>query len=118
VEALDELLTWELGVRHLEAVIGSPWERSRPSNGLSPILNTWTASFATAKTKGNGIVRLESEITALTTDGAFQGGDYKEEPVEGIQAFALVWTAWLFLQEWWREELWKSEEPAGTTLPR
>jgi homoserine O-acetyltransferase len=74
------------------------------------------ATSGTAKTYGHGIVRLESEITALTTDEAFKGGDYKEEPVKGIQAFALVWTAWLFSQEWWREELWKSEEPAGTTF--
>ena len=74
------------------------------------------ATSGTAKTYGHGIVRLESEITALTTDQAFKGGDYTEEPVKGIQAFSLVWTAWLFSQEWWRQELWKSEEPAGTTF--
>jgi homoserine O-acetyltransferase len=119
VEAVHELLTQELGVRHLEAVIGFSmgaqqafqWAVSYPE-----YMDRIVATSGTAKTYGHGIVRLESEITALTTDGAFQGGDYKEEPVKGIQAFSLVWTAWLFSQEWWREELWKSEEPAGTTF--
>ncbi len=119
VEAVHQLLTQELGVRHLVAVIGFSmgaqqafqWAVSYPD-----YMNRIVATSGTAKTYGHGIVRLESEITALTTDDAFQGGDYKEEPVKGIQAFSLVWTAWLFSQEWWRQELWKSEEPAGTTF--
>jgi homoserine O-acetyltransferase len=106
-------------VRHLQAVIGFSmgaqqafqWAVSYPG-----YMDRIVATSGTAKTYGHGIVRLESEITALTTDEAFQGGDYKQEPVKGIQAFSLVWTAWLFSQEWWREELWKSEEPAGTTF--
>ena len=119
VEAVHQLLTQELGVRHLQAVIGFSmgaqqafqWAVSYPG-----YMDRIVATSGTAKTYGHGIVRLESEITALTTDEAFKSGDYKEEPVKGIQAFALVWTAWLFSQEWWREELWKSEEPAGTTF--
>ena len=119
VEAVHQLLTAELRVRHLQAVIGFSmgaqqafqWAVSYPD-----YMDRIVATSGTAKTYGHGIVRLESEITALTTDEAFQGGDYKEEPVKGIQAFSLVWTAWLFSQEWWREELWKSEEPAGTTF--
>jgi homoserine O-acetyltransferase len=119
VEAVHQLLTQELGVRHLVAVIGFSmgaqqafqWAVSYPD-----YTDRIVATSGTAKTYGHGIVRLESEITALTTDEAFEGGDYKEEPVKGIQAFSLVWTAWLFSQEWWRQELWKSEEPAGTTF--
>jgi homoserine O-acetyltransferase len=114
VEAVHQLLTQELGVRHLQAVIGFSmgaqqafqWAVSYPD-----YMDRIVATSGTAKTYGHGIVRLESEITALTTDEAFKGGDYKEEPVKGIQAFSLVWTAWLFSQEWWREELWKSDEP-------
>jgi homoserine O-acetyltransferase len=119
VEAVHQLLTRELGVRHLAAVIGFSmgaqqafqWAVSYPD-----YMDRIVATSGTAKTYGHGIVRLESEITALTTDEAFQGGDYKQEPVKGIQAFSLVWTAWLFSQEWWRQELWKSDEPAGTTF--
>jgi homoserine O-acetyltransferase len=112
VEAVHQLLTGELGVRHLQAVIGFSmgaqqafqWAVSWPE-----YMDRIVATSGTAKTYGHGIVRLESEITALTTDEAFQGGDYQQEPVKGIQAFSLVWTAWLFSQEWWREELWRTE---------
>jgi homoserine O-acetyltransferase len=74
------------------------------------------ATSGTAKTYGHGIVRNESEIGAITTDAAFEGGDYKAEPEKGIQEFALVWTAWLYSQEWWRQELWKTDAKPGTTL--
>src|SRR5579862_612520 len=119
VEAVHQLLTTKLGVRHLQAVIGFSmgaqqafqWAVSYPD-----YMDRIVATSGTAKTYGHGIVRLESEITALTTDEAFKGGDYATEPVKGIQAFSLVWTAWLFSQEWWRKELWRTEEPAGTTF--
>jgi homoserine O-acetyltransferase len=75
------------------------------------------ATSGTAKTYGHGIVRLEGQIAALTTDPAFAGGDYKAEPEKGIQAFSLVWTGWLFSQEWWRRELWRSDPSLGNTLP-
>jgi homoserine O-acetyltransferase len=70
----------------------------------------------TAKTYGHGVVRLESEIAALTTDAAFKDGDYTTPPTKGIEAFSIVWTAWLFSQEWWRKELWKEGAKPGTTF--
>jgi homoserine O-acetyltransferase len=119
VEAVHELLTKELGIRHLSAVIGFSmgaqqafqWSVSYPD-----FMGRIVATSGTAKTYGHGIVRLESQIAALTTDPAFKDGEYTAEPEKGIQAFSLVWTAWLFSQEWWRQELWKTEEPAGTTF--
>jgi homoserine O-acetyltransferase/O-succinyltransferase len=119
VEAVHQLLTRELGVKHLQAVIGFSmgaqqafqWAVSYPD-----YMDRIVATSGTAKTYGHGIVRLESEINAIETDDAFKNGDYTEEPVKGIQSFSLVWTAWLFSQEWWHQELWKTEEPAGTTL--
>ena len=119
VEAVHELLTKELGIRHLSAVIGFSmgaqqafqWSVSYPD-----FMGRIVATSGTAKTYGHGIVRLESQIAALTTDPAFKAGEYTAEPEKGIQAFSLVWTAWLFSQEWWRQELWKTEEPAGTTF--
>src|SRR5271170_7328938 len=119
IEAVHQLLTTELGVHHLKAVIGFSmgaqqafqWAVSYPD-----FMDRIVATSGTAKTYGHGIVRLESEITALTTDEAFQGGDYKQEPVKGIQAFSLVWTAWLFSQEWWRKELWRQDDPPGKSL--
>ena len=28
----------------------------------------------------------------------------------------MVWAAWLYSQEWWRRELWKTSSPSGTTF--
>jgi homoserine O-acetyltransferase len=119
VEAVHTLLTQELGVHHLQAVIGFSmgaqqafqWAVSYPD-----FMDRIVATSGTAKTYGHGIVRDESEIGAITTDPTFEGGDYKTEPEKGIQEFALVWTAWLYSQEWWRQELWKTDAKPGATL--
>ncbi len=124
VEAVHQLLTQQLHVQHLQAVIGFSmggqqafqWAVSYPH-----YMDRIIATSSTAKTYGHGIVRNEGEITAITTDAAFQNGDYKAEPEKGIQAFSLMWTGWLFSQEWWRKELWRQDDSAGpkfTTLPQ
>jgi len=71
VEAVHQLLTQELGVRHLQAVIGFSmgaqqafqWAVSYPD-----FMDRIVATSGTAKTYGHGIVRLEGQIAALTTD--------------------------------------------------
>jgi homoserine O-acetyltransferase len=119
VEIVHRLLVDSLGIRHLAAVVGFSmgaqqafqWAVSYPD-----YMDRIVATSGTAKTYGHGIVRLEGQIAALTADENFKGGDYTAEPEKGIQAFSIVWTGWLFSQEWWRQELWKIEEPAGTTF--
>ncbi len=121
VEGVHQLLTEELHVRHLQAVIGFSmgaqqafqWAVSYPT-----YMDRIVATSGTAKTYGHGIVRNESEITAIETDPVFANGNYKQQPEHGIEAFNLIWTAWLYGQQWWREELWKTEFPAGTKLPQ
>jgi homoserine O-acetyltransferase len=119
VRAVHQMLTEQLHVKHLRAVIGFSmgaqqafqWAVSYPD-----FMDRIVATSGTAKTYGHGIVRLESEIVALTTDPAFKGGDYVEQPTKGIQAFSIVWTGWLFSQEWWRRELWRTDESMGKTF--
>ena len=119
VEAVHRLLTEELHITHLRAVVGFSmgaqqafqWAVSYPT-----FADKIVATSGTAKTYGHGIVRLESEITAIATDPVFANGDYKEQPKKGIEAFAIVWTAWLFSQEWWRRELWREIAKPGTTF--
>jgi homoserine O-acetyltransferase/O-succinyltransferase len=116
VEAVHRLLTEQLHVRHVRAVIGFSmgaqqafqWAVSYPQ-----FMDRIVATSGTAKTYGHGIVRLEGEIAALTADAAFRGGDYTDQPEKGIQAFAMVWTGWLFSQEWWRRELWRTDASLG-----
>jgi homoserine O-acetyltransferase/O-succinyltransferase len=119
VEAVHRLLTEELKVTHLRAVIGFSmgaqqafqWAVSYPA-----FMDRIVATSGTAKTYGHGIVRLEGQIAALTADAAFNGGDYSAPPAKGLEAFGMVWAGWLYSQEWWRRELWRTGSPEGTTF--
>ena len=119
VSAVHRLLTDELKIKHLRAVIGFSmgaqqafqWAVSYPD-----FMDRIVATAGTAKTHGHGVVRLEGQIAALTADENFKSGEYISPPVKGLEAFAMVWTGWLYSQEWWRLERWKDNAPAGTTL--
>ncbi len=119
VQAGHRLLTEELKVTHLRAVIGFSmgaqqafqWAVSYPT-----FADRLVATSGTAKTYPHGIVRLQGQIAALTADEAFKNGDYTVEPAKGLEAFGTVWLGWLFSQEWWHEELWRTEEKPGTTF--
>ena len=119
VEAVHRLLTDELKVTHLRAVVGFSmgaeqafqWAVSHPS-----YMDAIVATAGTAKCYGHGYVRLEGQIAALTTDPAWQDGDYTTPPTKGLEAFGMVWAGWLYSQEWWRRELWRTSMPAGTTF--
>jgi homoserine O-acetyltransferase len=121
VEAVHRLLADELKIAHLRAVIGFSmgaqqafqWAVSYPT-----FADRIVATCGTAKTYGHGVVRLEGQIAALTADAAFQNGDYTAPPKKGLEAFGVVWTAWLYSQEWWRRELWREGAPAGTTFEK
>jgi homoserine O-acetyltransferase len=119
VEAVHRLLIEELKVTHLKAVIGFSmgaqqafqWAVSYPE-----FADRIVATSGTAKTYPHGIVRLEGQIAALTADPAFQGGDYTAPPRIGLEAFGMVWAGWLYSQEWWRRELWRTSAAPGTTF--
>jgi homoserine O-acetyltransferase/O-succinyltransferase len=121
VEAVHRLLTDELHIPHLRAIIGFSmgaeqafqWAVSYPT-----FADRIVTTAGTAKCYPHGFVRLESEINAIATDPVFNGGDYTTQPTKGIEAFALVWTAWLYGQEWWRKELWRADAKPGTTFER
>src|SRR5450432_1049968 len=119
VDAVHRLLVDELKITHLRALIGFSmgaeqafqWAVSYPA-----FADRIVATSGTAKTYPHGIVRLEGQIAALTADDAFQNGDYKTEPQKGIETFSVVWTGWLYSQEWWRKELWRDPAKPGLTF--
>src|SRR5271170_1970174 len=119
VEAVHRLLTEELKVTHLRALIGFSmgaeqafqWAVSYPT-----FTDRIVATSGTAKCYPHGVVRLESEIGAIAGDPVFQNGDYTARPVKGIEEFGTVWLAWLYSQEWWRKELWRPTAQPGTTF--
>jgi homoserine O-acetyltransferase len=119
VEAVHRLLVEELKIAHVRAIIGFSmgaqqafqWAISYPQ-----FAGRIVATSGTAKTYPHGIVRLEGQIAALTADVAFQNGDYTSPPKKGLEAFGMVWAAWLYSQEWWRRELWRSTARPGATI--
>jgi homoserine O-acetyltransferase/O-succinyltransferase len=119
VAAVHRLLTEKLGITHVRAVIGFSmgaqqafqWAVSFPD-----FADRVVATSGTGKTYAHGVVRLEGQIAAITADATFNGGDYSAEPVKGMQAFGMVWAGWLYSQEWWRRELWRTNSPPGTTF--
>ncbi len=119
VQAVHTLLVEELKITHLRAIVGFSmgaeqafqWAVSYPV-----FADRIVATSGTAKCYPHGVVRLESQIAAITADPAFQGGDYKTPPAKGLEVFGTVWAAWLYSQEWWRKELWRDSRPAGTTF--
>ena len=119
VAAVHQLLTQDLKITHLRAIIGFSmgaqqafqWAVSYPT-----FMDRIVATSGTAKTYGHGVVRLESQIAALTADATFKDGDYTTPPTKGLEAFNTVWTAWLYSQEWWRRELWRADAKPGTTF--
>jgi homoserine O-acetyltransferase len=119
VDAVHRLLAEELKITHLRAIIGFSmgaqqafqWAVSHPS-----FADRIVATSGTAKTHPHGVVRLEGQIAAIAADPTFQNGDYTAQPAKGLEAFGAVWAAWLYSQEWWRRELWRTTSPAGTTF--
>jgi homoserine O-acetyltransferase len=119
VEAVHRLLVEELKITHVRAIIGFSmgaqqafqWAVSYPE-----FAGRIVATSGTAKTYPHGVVRLEGQIAALTADVAFQNGDYTAPPRKGLEAFGMVWAAWLYSQEWWRRELWRNPSRPGATF--
>src|SRR6202049_4333784 len=90
VEAVHRLLTEDLRVTHLRAVVGFSMGAQQAFHGAlsSPTFaGRIVATSGTAKTYPHGVVRLEGQIAALTADVAFQGGDYTAPPAQGLGAF-------------------------------
>ncbi len=119
VEAVHHLLVDQLKVTHLRAIIGFSmgaeqafqWAVSYPI-----FADRIVATSGTAKCYPHGYIRLESQINAIELDPTFNNGDYTKQPTKGVEAFALIWTAWLYSQEWWRNELWREGAKPGTTF--
>ena len=119
VNAVHQMLTEELHIQHLRAVIGFSmgaqqafqWSVSYPK-----FMDRVVATSGTAKTYGHGIVRNEGQIAAIADESTFNNGDYTAEPVKGIETFSIMWTGWLYSQQWWREELWRRKDRPGLTL--
>src|ERR1700722_17808294 len=118
VNVVHRLLLDSLHLTHLQAIVGFSmgaeqafqWAVSYPD-----FADRIVATSGTAKCYPHGVVRLEGQIAALEADADFQDGDYASEPLHGMRAYGTVWAGWLFSQEWWRQQLWRSDSSMGKT---
>jgi len=62
---------------------------------------------ASARTSPHNFVFLEGVKAALTADQVFAGGNYREQPVAGLKAFARVYAGWAFSQTFYREHMYR-----------
>lgn len=110
VNATHRLLTEQLGVKRLKAVIGFSmgaqqafqWAVSYPT-----LMEAIVPYCGTAKEYPHGIARLEGFKSAVMADAAFDGGRYTAPPLKGLKAGGRHWAAWGTSQEWYRRELFK-----------
>jgi homoserine O-acetyltransferase len=111
VEAMHRLLTEQLSVRRLRAVIGHSmgaqqafqWAVSHPD-----LVDLVVAIAGTAKTHPHGVARLESALTLIEHDASIAAGA-DTLSTAGKRAWIYHWMAWIYSPEWWRERLYESE---------
>jgi homoserine O-acetyltransferase len=110
VRAVQRLLSEELGIERLRAVIGFSmgaqqalqWAVSYPD-----MVEAVVAICGNAKEYPFGVVRLEGAKSALMADSTWNGGRYDKPPEVGLKALARHWASWGVSQEWWRRETYR-----------
>jgi homoserine O-acetyltransferase/O-succinyltransferase len=111
VRASHELVTKQFGLTSIRAVVGFSmgaqqafqWAVDYPEMVASLV-----AYCGAAKTYPHGYTRLESAIAALQADSGWNNGDYSNLPLRGLKAWTLHWLSWIFSQEWYRKELFRT----------
>lgn len=117
IELTRRLLAERLGVEHLTAVVGfsmGAMQAFQLAVSAPGFVDRVVTLAGTARCTPHGVARLEGQLAALFADPAFADGEYTPQPVTGIRAFGTVWAAWLYSQQWWRDELWREEDPEAT----
>lgn len=110
VACQHRLLTEVLGIERIALVAG--WSMAGCQS------YQWAAQYpdmvdailpfcASAKTSPHNQVFLEGVKAALCADASWNGGDYEEQPVAGLDAFGRVYAGWAFSQTFYRDGLYR-----------
>ena len=102
------LLTEELGITHMKAVIGFSmgaqqafqWTVSHPD-----FMDKAIGIAGSAVEYPHGAIRLEGFKAAIKADQTFAQGRYTTPPTTGLKAGGTHWASWGTSQEWFRQEL-------------
>ncbi len=111
VRCQHQLITQELGIQRLRLVMGFSmgglqtfeWgaQHSDMVDAILPICGA-------AKISEHNWMFLEGAKSALQADQKFAAGHYSETPEAGMNAFATVYSGWVFSQAFFREQLYKT----------
>ena len=115
VRAQYEVLTKELGVKELEAVIGFSmgaqqayyWACMYPD-----FIKNAVVICGSAKTSPHNYAFLEGPKGALMNSIDYADGEYKVKgvkPLRGLRAFGRAYSAWLTSAAWFRERMWETK---------
>lgn len=110
VAAQHRLVSEEFGIHRVALIVGFSmgaqqafqWAASHPD--MVERIAPWCG---TAKTTPHNAVFLEGLQAALTADSAWMEGEYADQPVRGLCAFARVYAGWGFSQPFYRQELYR-----------
>ncbi len=110
VSAQHRLLTDVFGIEQIALVAGwsmagcqsFQWGAQYPD-----MVKSILPFCASAKTSVHNFVFLEGVKAALQADQVWNGGDYAEQPVQGLKAFGRVYAGWAFSQTFYRQGLFR-----------
>jgi homoserine O-acetyltransferase/O-succinyltransferase len=108
VRAQHRLLTETFGVERVKLATGFSMGAIQAFHwgALYPLMVERIAPFCgAARCSRHNYVFLASLKAALTADGVFSDGDYREKPVNGLKAFGRVYAGWAFSQAFYRAEV-------------
>ena len=103
------LLTEHLGVKHVRLVSGFSMgaQQAFQWGALFPeMVDAIAPICGSARTAAHNYVFVDSAVSALKLDPAFLDGWYDSPPLRGVLAFGHVYSAWLFSQDFFREQLY------------
>jgi len=106
IRAQYTVLTKKLGVKKLYCVVGFSmggqqsyyWPTMYPD-----YVERFVCICGSARTSPHNKCFLEGPKAALVNSRDFESGHYKAPPMQGIRAFARVYSAWAYGQTWYRQ---------------
>ena len=106
IQAQHKLITDGIGIPKIRLVTGFSmgglqafhWAAMYPD-----MVENFVPICGTAKCSGHNWLFLESLATAIAVDPVFDNGNYTEYPTSGMKAFNTIYSAWVFSQEFFRQ---------------
>ncbi len=110
VAAQHALLTQVFGANQLQAVIGFSmgamqawqWAAQYPS-----MVQRVVSICGSARTAEHNQLFLDGLVAALTADGSFRAGEYDTPPIQGLEAFSVVYAGWFASQRFFADQRYR-----------